>query len=232
VIGVYDDPYRSRSAALWRWVEFAALYIGVPLALRFWAPPQALLPVLWLAGALVWGCLTLKTWPERVRVLYAWDGGRRGLRAVLLRFAAGAVVLAILLALLEPGALLGLPRRDPALWALILVGYPLVSVCPQGVIYRAFFEARYAALFGSDERRSRVAGAAVFSLAHLPFRNPWAMAFTFVGGLMFLQTYRQARRVGVSNLEHALYGDFIFTIGWGKYLYHGTQALIEAAAGG
>ncbi len=230
--GVYETPYRSPAAAIWRWVEFAALYIGVPVLLRFWAPPHALLPVLWLAGAFVWGCLMLRTWPERVRVLYGWDGGRRSLKVVLLRFVIAASLLALLLAWLEPQALLGLPRRNLALWGLIMVCYPIISVCPQGIIYRVFYEARYAALFGEHPRLSLIAGAAVFSLAHLPFRNPWALLFTFFGGLMFLSTYRASHRVGISNLEHALYGDFIFTIGWGKYLYHGTQALAEAATGG
>ncbi len=231
VIRVYEDPYCSVGAAVGRWAEFAALYLGVPLVLRFVAPPRFLLPILWLAGAVVWICLACSRWFDRPRVLYAWDGTRPRLKTVLLRFAGGALALTLLLALLEPGALLGLPRRDPLLWGLILVCYPLISVCPQGIIYRVFYEARYAALFGANRRLSLVAGAVVFSAAHLPFRNPWALAFTFVGGLLFLSSYRATGRVGLSNAEHALYGDFLFTIGWGKYLYHGTQAMVEAVGG-
>ncbi|MEI8353379.1 MAG: CPBP family glutamic-type intramembrane protease [Lentisphaerota bacterium] len=229
--GVYGNPYRSRAAALWRWVEFVALYIGVPLTLRLWASTHALLPVLWVAGAVIWFSLTRKTWPERMRVLYAWDGGRHRIKPVLLRFLGAALTLTLGLALFEPGALFGLPRQKPVLWGLIMLCYPVISVCPQGIIYRVFYEARYAALFGAHPRVSLIAGAAVFSLAHLPFRNPWALVFTFFGGLMFLSTYRATRRVGFSNLEHALYGDFLFTVGWGKYLYHGTQALAESVTG-
>ncbi len=231
VIRVFEDPYRSAGAAAGRWIEFAALYLGVPLVLCFAAPPYFLLPVLWLAAAAVWGCLAFSRWPGRRRVLYAWDGTRPRLKIVLLRFAGAAPALTLLLALHEPGALLGLPRRDPFLWGLVMVCYPLISVCPQGVVYRVFYEARYAALFGANRRLSLVAGAAVFGIAHLPFRNPWALAFTFVGGLLFLSSYRATGRVGLSNAEHALYGDFLFTIGWGKYLYHGTQAMVEAVGG-
>ena len=231
LIRVYEDPYRSVGAAVVRWVEFVVLYLGVPLVLRFVAPPRFLLPILWLAGAVVWSCLSFSRWPDRFRVLYAWDGTRPRCKTVLLRFAGAALALTLLLALLEPGALLGLPRRNPLLWGLILICYPLISVCPQGVVYRVFYEARYAALFGARPRLSLVVGAAVFSAAHLPFRNPWAMAFTFVGGLLFLSSYRATGRVGLSNAEHALYGDFLFTIGWGKYLYHGTQAMLDAVGG-
>lgn len=232
LIHVYSDPYRSVGTAVRRWTEFVTLYLGVPLLLRFVASPRFLLPVLWLAGAVVWSCLSLTRWPDRFRVLYAWDGTRSQLNVVVLRFAVAALALTLLLALFEPQALFGLPRHNPLLWGVIMIAYPLISVCPQGIVYRVFYDARYAALFGSRTRLSLVVGAAVFSLAHLPFRNPWALAFTFVGGLMFLSSYRATRRVGLSNVEHALYGDFIFTVGWGKYLYHGTQALIETAAGG
>jgi len=228
---IYGNPYRSRAVALWRWAEFAALYIGVPLALRFLVPARALLPVLWVAGAVIWFSLSRKPWPDRMRVLYAWDGGRYRIKPVLLRFLAAALILTLALALFEPDVLFSLPRQKPVLWGMILIGYPLISVCPQGIIYRVFYEARYTALFGAHSRVSLIAGAAVFSLAHLPFRNPWAMLFTFFGGLMFLSTYRATRRVGLSNLEHALYGDFLFTVGWGKYLYHGTQAIAEAVTG-
>jgi membrane protease YdiL (CAAX protease family) len=129
----------------------------------------------------------------------------------------------------DPNSLLRILRHNPTLWSVIMVAYPLLSVLPQGVIYRRFYQARYAPLFGTHQRLSLVIGAAVFSLAHLTFRNHWALLFTFIGGLMFLSTYRTTRRSTMANIEHALYGDFIFTIGWGKYLYHGTQALAEAA---
>ena len=107
-----------------------------------------------------------------------------------------------------------------------MLAYPVLSVYPQAIIFRALYEYRYASLF-----RGRwvawVVGAAVFSFAHLPFGNAWALGFTFLGGLLFLRTYRRTQSVPVSCLEHALYGDLLFTVGWGIYLFHGgTQALL------
>ena len=108
------------------------------------------------------------------------------------------------------------------------VAYPVVSVLPQGILYRALFEKRYAA--GLAPALSLLLGAALFSWAHVVFRNVWACAFTFVGGLFFLSTYRRTGSLLFSGIEHALYGDFLFTIGWGTYFYEGTQAAMRAAA--
>ena len=63
------------------------------------------------------------------------------------------------------------------------------------------------------------------------FRNPWALLFTFAGGLLFLPTYRRTGSMLLANAEHALYGDFLFTVGWGRFFYEGTQAMAAAVAG-
>jgi membrane protease YdiL (CAAX protease family) len=88
------------------------------------------------------------------------------------------------------------------------------------------FYARYASLFRT-ESRSWLAGAAVFSLAHLVFANGWALALTFVGGLFMNRMYRRTGSLLASNLEHAVYGQLVFTTGWGRFLYHGTTRLLE-----
>src|SRR6516165_6773359 len=48
-----------------------------------------------------------------------------------------------------PSAFLNLPRSNPLLWGLVMVLYPLLSVYPQGIIYRAFLFDRYRSLYGS-----------------------------------------------------------------------------------
>ncbi len=42
------------------------------------------------------------------------------------------------------------------------------------------------------------------------------------GGWLFADTYRQSRSLWLVCLEHALYGDLIFTIGLGTFFYHGA----------
>ena len=55
---------------------------------------------------------------------------------------------------------------------------------------------------------------------HFIFRNPWALAFTLIGGLFFSQTYARTRSLRLVCFEHALYGNFMFTIGIGEFFHH------------
>ncbi|MCL1856603.1 MAG: AMP-binding protein [Kiritimatiellaeota bacterium] len=137
-----------------------------------------------------------------------------------------AALLALALWLYKPELLFAFPREEPLFWGVIMVCYPVASVLPQAILYRKLYERRYAPLFGSP-RTSLLVGALAFSWGHLPFGNPFALLFTFFGGLLFLSTYRATRRLAPGILEHALYGNALFTIGWGAYLLHGTVALLR-----
>src|SRR5215472_6991428 len=95
----------------------------------------------------------------------------------------GALIVAAVV-WLAPEDLFDLVRHRPRLWLLVMVFYPVASVYPQEIIYRAFFFHRYGALFPTDAGRI-VASAAVFAIGHVFFRRPWiAMTLTFVGGLL------------------------------------------------
>ena len=153
--------------------------------------------------------------------------GRRDWTRMLTRFAIGAALLTGLLAWFYPAALLAFPRGNPRFWLIVCVAYPVCSVIPQGILYRALWEKRYAP--GLPPALSLAIGAAFFAWAHIVFHNVWACAFTFVGGLFFLSTYRRTGSLLFAAVEHALYGDFLFTIGWGAFFYEGTQAALAAA---
>jgi hypothetical protein len=205
--------------------EIAALYVGLPVLLTAAMPAKYLLPVLWVAGLAVWVALRRSETFDRRR-LTTWHGWRSAWRPMLGRFVVVALLLGVTLWWFRPDLLFRLPRQRPDRWLLIMVLYPLLSVFPQGLIYRALYLHRYAPIFGSA-RWARVFGVLVFSLAHLPFRNGVAIGFTLVGGYFFLRTYERTESLWLSCLEHALYGNLLFTVGWGWYLYHGgTQALL------
>lgn len=61
-----------------------------------------------------------------------------------------------------------------------------------------------------------------FGFAHIVFGNWVAPVLCVIGGIMFAQTYARTRSLALVSLEHALYGDFIFTLGLGRYFYHGA----------
>ena len=142
----------------------------------------------------------------------------KALPGILGRFLAGGTVLALATAWLMPDGLFALPRRDPRLWTVVMIGYPLVSVFPQEVIFRAFFHQRYRRLLGPAVL---VVGALAFAWAHVLFRNELAVLLTLPAGFLFATTYRRHRSLACAVLEHALWGDLIFTLGLGRYFYSG-----------
>jgi len=103
-----------------------------------------------------------------------------------------------------------------------MIAYPLVSVYPQGLVLRAFLMHRYRPLFRS--RWTRIAVSAVaFSFMHIILRNPVAVGLTLIGGVLFADTHLRSRSLVVSSVEHAMYGCLLFTVGWGRYFYHGAN---------
>ena len=224
------EASRSRRA-----VEFACLYFGIPVLLRLMPEISRatgfklsipIIPALLVMSGFVLTTL-LRTTDFKIGDLLATSSvTRRDWSHMLGRFALLAAILSAVLAVYKPDALLKLPRERPLLWLMVMFFYPLASVIPQGIVYRAFYSFRYAPLF--PVAFQMLVGAAVFSFAHLAFANLFAIAFTFVGGMMFLTSYKRTGSLLFSSLEHALYGDFIFTIGWGQYFFHaGTLRLLE-----
>lgn len=221
-----------------RLAEFALLYFGTPLALlyvpmlaRRWFGVEL---GMWVIPALILIATTVVTAEAahgrlRPRELFSCRAPAREWGLVLGRFAVLAALLWALLRWRHPELLWSFPRQAPGFWLVVMVCYPLLSVAAQGVLYRWYFERRYAAAFPG--RWSLLAGAAAFAFAHVLFRNPWALLFTFAGGLLFLPTYRRTGSMLLANAEHALYGDFLFTVGWGRFFYEGTQAMAAAVAG-
>jgi membrane protease YdiL (CAAX protease family) len=123
----------------------------------------------------------------------------------------------------SPERLFILVRERPQLWAAIMLFYPLLSVYPQEMLFRAFFFRRYGPLFGS-ERAAVVANALVFGWAHVFFPSPViAVALTIVGGWLFAATYRRTGSLRLAWLEHALYGNLIFTVGLGEFFFSGRR---------
>ena len=212
--------------------ECALLFGGLPAALAgstlagFRINP--LLPLLLAAGIVTIVLLRDPSF-ERARFRRPAPGALR-LRMRVVRWLISAVILAAGLWAWAPDRLLALPRHNTALWAVVCVLYPVVSVVPQGVLYRAFFHHRYASLFGAD-RGMALAGTLAFSWAHIVFLNPVALVLTLVGGWFFARTYQESKSVPAASLEHAAYGDLVFTLGWGSYLYQGTTAAMQAVIG-
>ena len=107
--------------------------------------------------------------------------------------------------------------KKPALWIIILLAYTFLSVLPQELIYRTFFFYRYQLIF-KDKNILIFLNAILFSLAHIFFRNTLVLFLTFLGGLLFAFTYHTSRSTILVSIEHAIYGNWLFTVGMGEML--------------
>ena len=203
-------------------LEFALLFVLLPLGYRFSPVRIPVLPLLWLATLYAWWQLHRDSRFESSRL---WNIAplRTHIPSILLTFAVAALLLWLGVRRFAPELEWGFVRRQPAFWALVMVLYPILSVYPQGLLYRAFLFHRYSALFPA--RWSMIlASASAFAFMHLIFRSWIAVVLTFGGGLLFAFRYDQTGSLAVSGVEHALYGCWLFTVGLGQYFYHGTIA--------
>ena len=54
---------------------------------------------------------------------------------------------------------------------------------------------------------------------------------TAVGGYLFARTYARSESTLMVSLEHALWGDFLFTVGLGWYFWGGSIRMMAETAG-
>jgi membrane protease YdiL (CAAX protease family) len=201
-------------------IEYALLFVALPVGYVLLDPRLPLLPALWLLAAICLGMLLADRGFDRRRLWNAEHLGRHSRRA-LLPFLLLAPLLLLFTLLVDPDRLFAFVRQRPLLWSVVMLLYPLLSVLPQGIIYRVFVVHRYGELFTS--RRSLIVASAVaFALVHLIFRNPIAPPLSFVGGLLFASTYLRTGSALVAAIQHAAFGCWVFTTGLGWYFYHGA----------
>jgi uncharacterized protein len=202
-------------------LEFAAIFVAVPLLVYSRLIPNAPIPYLVVAGACAFAFLRHDPTFDQSRL----SSGRhvaRLLLPLLLRDAVFLSFLGVAVWRFAPHLLFSLVRRAPLLWAAIVLLYPLLSVYPQELLYRAFFFHRYQPLFGSGWR-VLFASACAFGFAHVILGNWISVALCLIGGLLFALTYQQSGSLLLTCLDHALFGNFIFTVGLGQFFYHGSR---------
>jgi membrane protease YdiL (CAAX protease family) len=208
-------------------LEFLALFVALPLGYRFSPVRVPALPLLWVVAAYAWVQLLRDPRFDRAHLWnFAPLPGRLG--AILAVFAVVALLLWLGVRSFAPELEWSLVRQHPGFWAVVMVAYPVLSVYPQGLLYRAFFFERYAGLF-PGKWATIVASAAAFAFLHIIFRNSLAVALTFGGGVLFAMRYAETGSLAASSFEHALYGCWLFTLGLGQYFYHGTIATVATA---
>ncbi|MEM8952679.1 MAG: CPBP family intramembrane glutamic endopeptidase [Verrucomicrobiota bacterium] len=198
------------------------LFLGLPVVLFFMRHDfRAWLMVTILVFATICTIVLLldKTF-DRKRL---WN--RAGLKTEIGRILIFLLVLTTIpvayLAFTEPERLFAFPRRAIVTWIFVMVLYPILSAYPQEIIFRAFFFHRYRSLF-EKESTMITASAVAFGLAHLFLANWIAPVFATFGGLLFSWTYARSHSTLAAGVEHALWGNVLFTTGLGWYFYAGS----------
>lgn len=195
--------------------------LGPVAHFRYLGDTGLLFPLLWLWAVACLGVLLASKGFQRRRL--GWHKGE--MRSVFIVFGVLGVALALAvvawdLADSKSDILFSLVRGNTGLWLAIMIGYPIASVYPQEIIFRAFFFDRYRPLF-KKSWMIVAASAAAFAWVHIIFGNPLAVALTLPGGVLFAYRYLKTESTLVVSVEHALYGCLIFTIGIGGYFYAG-----------
>jgi len=207
-------------------IEFVMVFLGLPIFLYFirYSFRNWIIPTLLVTATVCLIVLLRDPGFDRRNLWNRRDFGRHLRRSVLV-FVPAAALLTLLAYMFAPELLFQLPLKRPALWVLVLVLYPLLSVYPQEIVFRTFFFHRYRSLFPRPTMMILASGI-VFGLAHLFFGNWIAPVLTTLGGFLFATTYQRSSSTLQASLEHSLWGDFIFTVGLGWYFYGGSIVLM------
>ena len=194
-------------------VEFLALYGGGPLLILMERRAGLLFGLIWTGALLAFLWMRRDRPKPHVLRVEIWK--------IFVRFTILAPLIALLTWFFWPDTFLSLPRQKPLFWLMIMCLYPLLSVWPQEVLYRAFLFRRYSNLFRSIPV-TIVASAVAFGFAHILFLNWIAVGMTLIGGVLFASDYSRHRSLTLTCFEHSLYGCLIFTVGLGRFFYTGA----------
>lgn len=208
---------------LWLPLEMAAIYLGVPFlverAVHGLQVPVfiALLPVLAIVLVLLLIDPTFSLRRELSRGFSFLT-----LLSILACFAIGGGAVAWYVAQHHPDWFLEFPRNRPETYRTIMLLYPLMSVPPQELVYRTFFFHRYGPLFGRLWWLAIPLNAALFGFGHIVIGTELAVLGTMATGLLFALRYAVTRSFWAVYLEHALWGELVFTVGLGRFFFTGV----------
>ena len=204
-------------------LECAVLFFILPIGLYFvrFALQHKIIPLVWILSFACYFYLHKHTDFNWHHQKLSQQKFKTELRNILLIFLPCAGILSIGAWLLLPSRFLAFPRTEPGLWLLIMTAYPFAAAFPQEIIFRAFFFYRYKTLFQHPGVWMVVNGFA-FGFAHVFYGNWWAPTLATLGGFLFASRYLRSRSVWMTTIEHGLWGQFLFTIGYGWYFYNGN----------
>jgi len=199
--------------------EFFVLFIVVPVVL-FIVVPTPVLPFLWIIAFYCY-LILLKDSKFNKKNFLRQELVSKNIKIIFLQFLGISAFIALFIAIFMPDMFFSLIKENPVLWLAVIILYPLLSVYPQELVYRAFFFHRYKKLF-KDKEFMHLVNAFLFGFMHIIFHNWIAVILTIGGGYIFAKLYHKTHSLLVLFISHSLYGCMLFTIGLGDFFYTGT----------
>jgi membrane protease YdiL (CAAX protease family) len=204
------------------WIEFLIFFVVIPLIIIPFNSKigRFIIPVLLIVAFITYKILKRD---ETFNKTALWKGHftRKEFVRIILKFIPGLILLSLFTYFYLPDLFLAFPIQVPLFWMMVMIMYPLVSVYPQELIFRTFIFHRYRRIF-QGKYSIIFASAFSFGLYHLFFYNWIAPVLSLGGGVLFACTYFRTGSTAAASLEHALWGDLIFTVGLGMYFYGGN----------
>lgn len=203
-------------------VELIFLFYLIPIALYFVRHYLVfkIIPLLLIVTLCCLVCLLRSRDFDRRRF---WETGGLffHLKRIVLTFIIPASFFCIGIYLFLNNRFLSFPKSHPFIWLILILLYPILAAYPQEIVFRGFFFHRYRQLI-TNPTAMILANSISFGLAHMVYANAVAPTLSAVGGLIFAYRYVKSDSLLIVGIEHALWGNFLFTIGIDRYFYSGS----------
>ncbi|MTI24155.1 CPBP family intramembrane glutamic endopeptidase [Fulvivirga kasyanovii] len=201
---------KSRSFCI---VELLFLFVAIPLFTKYQLKGfYNLVPLLVVAVILLVTLLKDQSFHNRqfVRLVPVnW-------KLLITRFLIISAVIYIAIRVFQEELLYYLPQEKPEKYLLAIALYPLWSVIPQEIVYRAWYYHRYSELF-PNVKLAVFVNSLLFGFTHIVFDNWIAVSGAFAVSFIFSHTYRKYNSLLTVIIEHFFYGVMIFSLGLGKF---------------
>ena len=196
-------------------IELLLLFFVLPASLALTIPP-VLKVIFVLTGVIYCILVTVKLKLITKKEFYELHLSNHW-KSIALSFLVIIVASSVFMYIRDRGNLFIVVRENPLLWLFILFFYTVFSAYPQELLYRSYFFKRYGQIFNNPVYLLAL-NILAFPVAHLMFRNLLVLLVTFIGGILFTLTYYRSRSVMLTSIEHAIYGNWLFTVGMGAML--------------
>ncbi len=209
---------------IWLVFELIALFVGLPLALKYLVHIEKM-PLFMVLQPVLFAFIVFLLWDRWFLLRRELITGFKlsDIGSILAVFIIGGGMVAAFMAQEMPERFLAFPKYRYQTYERVMILYPLFSVAVQELVYRTFFFHRYGPLFGDLRWAMVLVNGLLFGFAHIVFDNWLAIIGTTVIGTLLAYRYATTRSFWAVFIEHTLWGWLVFTAGLNKFFFTGIS---------